>query len=325
MAVHTTRKTTSRFVDWSPVVAIAATGLVFVAGVLSWALRKTLVKTSLNVVPEESVNLDPIQLAPRSIGALRVDVTTVLPSNRWVTYEVLLKDAEGNTLSSAIKQAWQESGTWSEGGESGTWSESDLQGGIDIRSAAAEPITVAILVLEYGDTAGNTINEPVPFRVTVRNGAIDGRYLWVGFIGTLVLAVLSFIAAGQTGKTVINRSIGDSDLGGRAVMGGANSLIKVRVKTKTDETSPSQFQVDLYLKDANGEVVYQHGFPLKRYFSSEDVYWQALTAYFVLSQRASYGFYVEVVPDGPVDSTQLIVQEKAKTRKEIDLIVIENS
>lgn len=324
MAVDTTQKVTGRFVDWSPIIAMGAAGVVMVAGILSGTSRTTLANTTVNAVPDQSVNLDPIQIAPRSMGALRVDVAAQLPSNRWVSYEVLLMDASGNVLGSAVKQSWRESGTWAEGGESGTWSDSDLNGGVDVRATAGEMITVAILVLGYGDTKGNTLTDAVPFQVTVKNGVIDGRYLWVGFLSTLALAGISFLSAEQSGKPVITRSVGDSDIGGRAVVGGKDSLIKVRITTTTDETSPRQFRVDLMLKDENGEVLYEHGFPLQRQYRSEDVYRQTLTTYFVLRRRASCGFYVEVVPDGPVDSTRLVVYDQTKVRKPVNVIYVEN-
>ncbi|NEQ98170.1 MAG: hypothetical protein F6K30_15870 [Cyanothece sp. SIO2G6] len=327
MAATKSSQKTSRFVERSPLIAFVALVMLVLAGAFSLINKQTLVEQTVAVLPGTSASLDPIELNPKWIGALRVDVTASIPTNRWVTYEVQLLDTENNPIGSAVKQAWRESGTWQEDGESGSWQEQDLKGGIDIRSNTrqTEPIIIAISVLNYGNTAGLEVSEAVTFRVTAQDGAIDGRYLWVGFVAVFLFWILSSMATGKSGKTVAHRFIDDSDAGVRAVMGGANSLIHVRVNTTTDETSPRQFRIDLYIKDGNGEKIYFRRFPLDRRFASKDVYRQTLNVYFLLKQRASYGFYVEVLPDGPVDHTGLIIRENINTRQAVEVITIDNS
>lgn len=45
-----------------------------------------------------------------------------------------------------------------------------------------------------------------------------------------------------------------------------------------------------------------------------------LERHFILTQRGSYGFHVEVSPDQPIDSTRLIVRDKARTLFAVDAI-----
>jgi len=323
MPPYPAAQSTRRFMESAPVVTTIALASIVIAGLYSLTSQRTVLRETVAVSSGVPATLGPVQLENRPIGAVRVDVSAVLPTNRWVTYEVLLLDAQGNTIASAIKQAWRESGTWVEDGESGTWEEKDLKGGIDVRATGqqAEPVTIAIATMAAGDVAGLSVTEPVSFRVEVRTGAIDGRYLWVGFFATLALTALTHVATGQTGRVVIRKAINDSDLGGRGVMGGADTLIKATIHTTMDETLPSQFYIDLYVKDGNGEEIYYKRTSFKRGLAaSEDVYKQTLDAYFVLKPKKSYGFYVEVVPDGPVDRTQLIVKENVRTRGPVSVV-----
>lgn len=313
---------TSQFKDSSPLIALGALAILGCAGVLSLLLHKTLIDQQVTVFPEESVSLEPVQLKKSPIGALRIDVSAVIPTNRWVTYEISLMNAEGEVLVSAMKQAWRESGTWYEDGESGTWQEEDVRGGLDVRTVATGPITIVLSVLEYGETSGNEIEDPVSLRVNVHNGVIDGRYMLVGLIATVVLIVLSFNAVNGSGKCIIDKSIGDSDLGGRAIMGGPDSLIKVTAIIKSDETSPAKFKIHLYIKDKNGEQIYYHVFTISRGAKNNDVCWQTWQQHFVLESRDSYNVYVEVMPDGPVDSTRLTVKENVCTLQAVEYIHI---
>ena len=314
---------TRQFTDFSPLIALGGLAILGCAAVLSLFFQRTLVDQLVTVFPEESVSLEPLQLKKSPIGALRIDVSAVIPTNHWVTYEISLVDAEGEVLVSAMKQAWSESGTWQEDGESGTWQEEDVRGGLDVRTAATGPVTIVLSVLEYGETSGNEVEAPVSLRVNVDNGTIDGRYMLIGFIATIVLIILSFNAVKESGKCVIDKSIGDSDLGGRSVMGGPDTLIKVAATIKSDETSPAKFKIHFYIKDKNGEQIYYHVFTIPRGAKNDDVCWQTWKQHFILESRDSYNMYLEVMPDGPVDSTRLVVKENVRTLQAVEYIHIQ--
>ena len=333
MAVTIQSSTTKPFVEHSITISWLALALILLAGFASLFFSQPVTNQMLTVSPEETVTLSPITLQRRLIGALRIDVKAVIPTNHWVVYEIQLFDDQNQLLASAIKEAWRESGTWREGGESGTWSESDLLGGLDVQlgKKKQEEITIAVAVLEYGQTRGNVItNQPVSFRVDVKNGVIDTRYLWMGFLGTLVLAVLTSLSVGTAGKVRIRKTINDSDVGERAILGGENCLVKVSVDVLSDETSPQFLTVDLWLKDGMGKQIYREQTRIKLKYRREDGEIEdargKLEQYFILTRRGSYGFYVEVTPDQPVDRTTLTVKENAKTlsgNKTVKVITVE--
>jgi hypothetical protein len=318
MRVNVQVRTTSRFIDLWCYIAVAIAGVVFIALVMSWFWGQRLVSTTLQVDEGEPETLDPIQIERETIGALRIDVKANIATNHWVTYEIQLQDQYGQVLASAIKDAWAESGIWHEDGESGSWYEDDLLAGLDVKAIYAEPVTITLDVLEHTDTGGTDIDAPVTFNVQVRNGVVDGRYLWAGFIGTVGLAALAIISVQSTGDRVIFQRIPDSDVSGRAVLGGANRLVRVTVKIKSDETSPYRLTVKLFVKDDNGEQIYARDYPVKLHLTRNKQRYVtgatgSLCQFFILEPRISYGFYMEVVPDGPADETRLIVRENAKT------------
>ena len=333
MSVSVQSSSTRRFVDHSTTISFLALILIILAGVGSILLPQQVAQERVQVLPEESIQLPPITIQRRLVGALRVDVKASIPSNHWVVYEIRLYDDQNQLLASGIKEAWRESGVWREGGESGTWSESDLLGGLDIRlgEKKQEEITIAVAVLGYGETRGQVItNQPISFRVDIDNGVIDGRYLWTGFFGVLVMLVLNRLSVGTAGKTKIRKTIKDSDVGERVMIGGKNCLIRVTVNVKSDETSPQSLTVNLWLKDGTGEEIYSEQTPIQLNFRREEGEIEdargKLEQYFVLTRRGSYGFYVEVTPDQPVDETTLIVTENVKAQsknKPVKMITVD--
>ncbi|NJM95717.1 MAG: hypothetical protein HC792_06085, partial [Acaryochloridaceae cyanobacterium CSU_5_19] len=260
-------------------------------------------------------------------GALRIDVSAKIPTNRWLTYEVQIRDQQNKLLVAALKNAWREAGVWSEEGETGTWQEDDLQAGLDLAASQSEPITISIEILEYATTANQALQEPVPFRIEVNQGIIDTRHLWPGLIGGFILAVLTALFSRSTGTTLINKEIADSDLGDRATLGGPKQLIKVMVEIESDETSPATLNCALLVRDGNGEVLHTavQAVPL-RFSKDEDGEITSVRGkavyYFVLEKPGSYGFYAEVTPDQPVDSTRLIVKQGVRTTGAVEVIHI---
>ncbi|HEY9762834.1 MAG TPA: hypothetical protein V6D07_09920 [Trichocoleus sp.] len=329
MSVQLQSKPSRRFVDPWPIVTGGIALAMLLALLSSAFMGKLVASTTLNIDPEDTEELPPVQVKQTAIGALRIEAEARIPQNRWVTFEIQVLDSQDNVLASAIKQAWSESGTWSEEGETGTWEESDLNSGFDIRPQQAEPLTLAIHVLEYTDPTGQEIDEPVPIRVMVRNGVVDGRYLWAGLIGTSLLALFSRVAVSSTGTKIIDKTIPDSDIGDRIVMGGSDRLLRVMLEIEADETSPKTLQAHVYVKDSQGEQIYAHSHPVSVNYKRDEGKIEGatgnLTLFFVLEPRRSYGFYIEVSPDGPVDKTQLVVLEGAKTFGSIDVIHIKTN
>ncbi|MBF2028343.1 MAG: hypothetical protein IGS48_16515 [Oscillatoriales cyanobacterium C42_A2020_001] len=322
-------QTTGRYIDLFPYIPWLLTGGMVFALIFGALWERTMVSTNLLVNPDTAAELKPIQLKKEPIGALRIDVNASISYNQWVTYEIQVKDQQGKVLASGIKQAWAESGTWVEEGESGTWAENDLMGGLDVRANQSEPVIIAIDVLEYSDTAGKEIDKPVSFQVIVKNGVVDDRYLWTGLFGTLLLSVLALFTVSSTGKVVINKSNPDSDVVARAICGNKDRLIRVVVKVQSDEYSPSSLHIRLTVNDANGEQLYSqtHLVNVKRSKSDGKVTSgsSALTTFFVLEPRGSYGFHAEVTPDASVDRTRIIVRENARTLFPVKVVTLKSS
>ena len=294
-------------------------------------IEKQLISKRFSVTEDEPAQSDLIQYKPSPIGALRVDAKAILPANKWVTYEVQILDDQGQVLTSGLKQAWRETGTWYEGGESGTWDESDLDAGFSLKTKEkqAQPIRVAIQVLEAGDTAGRDWAGPITFNLKVHDGSIDMRYLWMGFGGSLVMAYLTGLIASESGKKVISKVIEDSDVGDRATMGGAKKLIEVQVFINSDEHTPKNLNVELSIRNPDGVTIHQKRSTVPVRLIYDEGTLDAGKAYhkeyFLLTPRESYGFYVEVTPDASVDRTQLVVKENVKTKGAVDVTVFNDS
>ena len=311
-------KQTRRFMNIWVYLALGSVGIVILAGIASIFFVKPLASKTVQASEGKPARLQPISIKPQAIGALRVDVTASIPSNRWLTYEVQIRDQQDKILTAGRKNAWKETGTWSEEGETGSWQEDDLDAGLDVNAAKSEPITVMVEVLDYVTTSSQDINEPVTFNIKVNQGIIDTRYLWPGFWGGLLMAGLTCLFSKTAGSTAIDKTIGDSDVGERVNIGGSKKLIKVLVKSDSDETSPSALNCRLMVRDGNGDELFNTSEVMPLRFKRDgdgditSVKGQA-TFYLVLEKPSSYGFYVEVTPDAPVDATRLIVKQGAVT------------
>lgn len=327
MAIRTQTYSTLRFIEPWAYLSVGAIGLVILAAIASVFIAKPLGSTTIEVSEDEPRQLQPIPVGQGNLGALRVDVTAMIPVGHWLTYEIQLLDQQNQVIAAGIKQAWHESGTWQEEGESGTWQESDLKGGLDVRATRAEPITIAVQVLEYSTSSNQELDQPVTFQITLTQGAIDERYLWTGFWGTLLLAVLAFITTNLTGNRVINCSVNDSDIGDRALMGGANQLLELKLKVNADENARGSLKAQLFIKDGQGQQIYTRTLPIPLTFNrDEDSKIESATGQakllLILEPRSSYGFYLEVMPDRSVDSTQLTVREGVRTLRTVEVVTI---
>lgn len=314
---------TAKFANYAPLIGLGALGWLLLAAIASALFSRTLVQQTLQVSPEATVQLEPVAVPQKTVGALRVDTRSVLDTNTWVTYEIQILDRQGNLLATGIKQAWRESGTWQEDGETGTWSESDIGGRLDVQASSIDPqeIVVAVTVFEHGRISGEALATPVPVRVTVRSGVIDSRHLVAGAVGVGLLSAISLIGLKQSGKKVIYEVVQDSDIGGRSVCGGANRLVHLHLRILSDETTPRRghgsLEVDLYIKNSQGELIYEQRLPARLSYRTDDGKLDSargdLRLNLILEPRDSYGFYLEVVPDGPVDATYLSVYDGRRT------------
>ena len=316
---------TYRFLERWPYIGLASSMLALLALIIAPLFARTLLNETAMANVGEPVTVAEFTLKPQMIGALRVDVIAFIQTNQWVTYEIQLLDRQGKLMASAIKEAWKESGTWREGGESGTWSEQDLQGGLDVRVKEEEKVTLILNVLGYG-TGKTDIDSSVPFQVKVKNGAVDTRHLWSGFWGSLALGLMALMAVPQIGKKAMTKKINDSDPTVRGTVGGVDKLVRVNVDVESDETSPGQLQVQLFINNSYGEQIYATSETMKLNFKSEDGKIEAASGsiqkFFLLDVQDCYGFHVKVFPDAPIDRTTLKVRDGVRTRTGVDVIHI---
>ncbi len=329
MAVQVSEKKTSKFIDnWAHIPWIVAFGLLVAIPISSFfPVFKS--PGAVKVTKDRPVKVTTLELDPKQLGALRIDVTPSFPSNHWLIYELRLVDQQGQIITSAIDEAWRESGTWREGGESGYWSKEDLLGGLDIKSPKAEKVDLVIAVLESGTTSGKPADLEVIFQVYTVNGVIQTRHLFWGAVFSVILGILARIATKSSGQTVINCEVDDSDPKARAVLGGKNRLIQVKIQTKLDENVLDWTRANLRINNGLGETVYEDTAitksKIKKVRSQGDIEkcgTASFELFFVLQERDSYSFQVQVKPDNPVDWTSLIVREGAKTAKKVDVIEI---
>lgn len=165
-----------------------ATAVMLVALVCSPFIGTNLATQTLTIEVEDSKELQPIQTQPTAIGALRIDITAAPAQNRWVSYEVQVRDAQGDLVASAIKDAWSESADFK---DVDYWSETDLNSGLDIKLNQYETLIIGVQVLDHTNPMGQDVEEPVSFTVSVTNGAVDTRFFWAGLLGTGILTALS--------------------------------------------------------------------------------------------------------------------------------------
>jgi hypothetical protein len=318
---------TTRFLDfWSYIPSgIACFLLLFL--VFSPSLTKTLVSKTVKVSEEEPLQVATVELKPKELGALRIDVRSFFPDNHWVVYEIQLVDQNGEVVASAMDEAWRESGIWSESGESGIWSESELLGGLDVQSQQTEQLDVVIEVLESGTASGVPADLTASFDVEIKKGVIQSSHLWWGLIFTTILSVLAFLATKVSGNKVIDQTIQDSDPKGRTILGGEDNLIRVKVNTQLDENTPQKVTIYLAINDVNGEQIYKTSRTVSTNLKKNDSGritggTGELELFFILPKRESYSFQVKISPDEPVDKTSLVVREGTKTLNSVDVIEI---
>lgn len=300
--------TTTRFADPWANVAIAAIGLVLLAGLDSLS-AKQLLRKQLQASRGETARLEAIAVRPPLWGAFRIEVTTQQPFNSWVIYEIKVLDETGEPIASGIKETWR-----SFDGRETSGRRDDLKGGLDLKIDKPQSLTLAIAVLETGVGTGTKADlpEPLKFRVTVRKGVMDGRYLWAGALGSGVMALLAMLSRREIGAVVIAKTLEDSEVGARAIVGGSDSLVRVTVKAWLDETRPAKTTLELRVTNAYGEEVCE----LREFFGSSLMGSLASVKqdwYFAFDARDSYGFFATISPDDPVEKIELQVRDGARS------------
>jgi hypothetical protein len=312
------KRTTFGFIDWLSYlpffIALGMLGAVTVGYLIS----QIVLVRNLRVDPDTSVAIPPLRLVPQPIGATRITASAELGNNQWVAYEIQIKDQQGKMIASAIKQGWKESGTWYEDGESGSWAETDTQGVIDFRGISSETIIIAVDVLDYTDTAGAALEQPVPIKLVIETGVVDDRYLWAGAVGTAFFAALTLISVPHSGKKVLAKSIPDSEISDRITCGGVDQLLRVQIKVAADSTAPDFVHARLIINDDQGEKLCdeRHRINLGKLKNDNGKVRSAngsLTCFFVLNPRGSYGFYLEITPDASIDRTTLTLREGSRS------------
>jgi hypothetical protein len=329
MQVAIKTKRTSQFIDWWAWGALSGFILTFLILIFSPWWQRTLLDERVMVQDDEPAKLKPIEIKSHKLGAMRVDAEAQINANEWVAFEIQLLDKAGKVVASGTKEGWRETGTWYEDGESGSWDEQDTLGGLDVRAKQDETLTVALTLLDYGTTEGKDVNKPVSFQVTVSDGIIDIGYLWLGIICSCPLALASMYAARKSGKRAIFQKIGDSDPTGRGILGGENRLVRVRVEINADEMAPPQLEVTLVINDGYGEQIYCDTSIVNVKRKTKDGRFikavAKLDKFFVISERGSYGFHVDIYPDASIDRTKLIVRDGARTLLPTDVVYLDNT
>jgi len=319
--------TTRKFVEPAIWIRWAAFGLMSLALVASWFFGRQQISRSVSVEPdaEDFVEVGTLTLQPQAIGATRIRAEAKIPTNQWVTYELILVDPQGEVVTSALKNAWKESGIWREDGQTGTWSEKDVDAGLDVKISEPETLTLGVSVLDYTTSDGNALTDPVTIEVRASTGVVYRTPLLWGWIVTAVLTVVSGeVIWAARGKRVMFRTLPDSDLGTRGTLGGPGNLVHMRVQIDSDETTPSSFQPQLWIRNADGEDIYTQTYRVTPNSGGGDSRQSVLHAYFQFLERGSYGFYLEVMPDASVDRTSLLVLEHARTGGKVEVTDIDN-
>jgi hypothetical protein len=345
-------KTTTAYVDHWARAALGAPAIAVVALAIAGFSGRQLWSDSVSLTDEEERESPPIVLPASWIGGVSIDVSASLPDNHWGAYQISVLDKDGQALLEVVKEAWAESGIWHEDGESGNWSEQDTDLRWDVRVRAAETVKVVVSVLETGKSgegSGEVSSEgsdeasseassegtaegadqsapahagvPITVNVVVRTGIVDERWLLLGLLVSVAFAVLAFYMSGYGGRPVIVESNSDSEVKGRAVMGGPRTLTRVSISGVVDETAPPAMKVRVTLRDEAGRTAYErvHDVIVNfRYDEGEKEDGRfAVPLAFELPDAGSWGVFVEARPDEPMESLKLVVRDRATTRGEV--------
>lgn len=316
MTVSAKTRFSVRFLEPTLLVAYCAAGLVLLAASISGFLGREVLDTLVRVPPGEAIELTQLTLKPRLVGATRIDTRAEIPANRWLTYEIQLRDAAGKPIAAGIKQAWHEWERWQEDGETGTWQEWDVKAGLDVRVAdAPETVTLTLVALEYTHPSGVPAGGDAPIRVRVRQGVVDRRYLVVGGAIAVVLALLTRLCTRERSHQVISASVPDHQASDRASVGGKSDLVKVVVKVVGNDSTPEKFSLILRIYDEGDRTHFLQRIALKPRYVYSRQYRGEYAAYFHLSPAQNYRFSATILPRSAIDRTLILVYAGVRSAK----------
>ncbi len=318
---------TLAFADrWAPWSWLAP-ALVLTTMCVAPSAERTIHEETVTVPEEEAHTSAPFTLPSRAWGGVRLTADAQIDWNRWAGLQVSLIDAAGESLLDVVKEAWAETGTWREGGESGTWAESDRALEWHLRIARGEPVRLRLTVLETGAADGSPLTFSVPVRLRVTSGVVDMRLLGAALFLSTAFAVLATYAAGHGGRPVIVTRRTDSEVKGRAAMGGAGRLVAISVAGEVDEHAPAQVQVTIVVRAEDRRKVYEVTEAAPVTFHKDDHGTIEDGRFSVrlnleLPEAAIYGVDVEVSPHGPMENLKLLVRDGATTRGPVEVVTV---
>ncbi|MBE9033266.1 hypothetical protein IQ266_26380 [filamentous cyanobacterium LEGE 11480] len=190
MSRQTKRQFINRWIDRTPYLLMGMAGCIFLLLIVSPIFASKKLDKTITLAPEQTQVFGPVDIPTQLFGTARVEVEATMSKQRWATYEVQLLDKDNKILVAGIKNAWRETGTWYEDGESGTWDEQDKNSGFDLRLRKAEPVSIAVTLVEVSDNKGRAVSEVVPLRVTAYTGTIETTPLWFACISLVILGVM---------------------------------------------------------------------------------------------------------------------------------------
>lgn len=342
MPTRFNRYRTSKFIEWSPLVALSALGLLGAAALLSPLISYQLVEKNIEIFPTKPVEVTSIQ--PQSveiasiqpqwnpIGAVSIRVIANLPDNTWCKTEIWLFDEQGKLIDSAKKEFWKESGKWTENDEWGTWQEEDQVARLDIRRITIKsPVMIAIALLEQGTTSGKPLDQPISFHVDIEDRVVDKRLLLFFSIAVLpILVALAVFSVKNAGRILISESTQENKVGGGGRLGSSDELIRVIIKVLTDETAPKTISAKLSITDNDGNTVYQDKLSInlrrkRKFFRLKSQIYSYRGKYIlnlILDFKSTYKFHLEVLPADCIDEIYLTVKQSIRTLSSIDLFHI---
>jgi hypothetical protein len=308
------------FVDRAPRVAFAATLIAMVLLLVGAMQQHSVLHESL-VVSEEGATSKPFTIGARSLGALSIEGRVTLPINTWAAIKLAIVDAKGEIIAEAVKETWNESGVWHEEGQTGTWYEDDSKLAWDVRPDSPEEVTIDVELLGMGttDDLQELDGQTVRFDLRVRDGFVDFRWLFIGFVGALMLFILAWYAAGHGGRpVVVERS--DGEITARADCLG--ELVAITVSGFLDETLSGFPRLELKVRSSSGAEIVDLSEPLQTSTVHDDgdlEGYRFSRVLYLLLPPGSYGFFVRVSPDPPIEWVKLLVRDGATTRGGIDI------
>ena len=186
--------------------------------------------------PGQPAISEPFRLEAGPLGSPQISLRADLPANSALELALELLDSQGAVVLALSKQAWRESGTWSEGGESGTWEERDDQADLALRPPKSGSYRLRLTPEELLDSAGQPLQTPIVVQVEVRQHQVDAPLLW--FTAAIGLAMVRILQASVYGNWRQRRALRLED--SRAAIrlrAGGDGLLRAVVRARYERPS----------------------------------------------------------------------------------------